>query len=160
MPNVVWSHKSIPYQLKQQKRGHFNQTTLRYRQQGSFVTNPPPEPTKSLSEQKAAQTDSLAIEELSGFVSNLSLKRSAARFQGSEGRERFVSKNASRFPFPRLYWHTGNENVFSPLDFEPASTHGPFRQLGDMTHGDIHRLSPYESFPTLRHPSSGRRVIL
>ena len=49
----------------------------------------------------------------------------------------FVS---ARFPLPRLYWHTGNENVFSPLDFEPASAHGPFRQLGDMAHGDIHRL--------------------
>ena len=66
---------------------------------------------------------------------------------------------SSRFPFSRLYWHTGNENIFSPLDFEPASTHGPLREIGDMTHGDIHRLSPYESFPTLRHPSSGRRVI-
>jgi hypothetical protein len=103
--------------------------------------------TGQFRKESPARTDSLAIEELSGFVSNLSLKRSAARFQGSEGRERFVSKNASRFPFPRLYWHTGNEKVFSPLDFEPASTHGPFRQLGDMTHGDIHRLSPYTNIP-------------
>jgi hypothetical protein len=122
LPNVVWSHKSIPYQLKQQKRGHFNQTTLQYRQQVSSVRNPPPEPTKSLSEQKAAQTDSLAIEELSGFVSNLSLKRSAARFQGSEGRERFVSKNASRFRFhflsfpvsPPILAHRKRECIFAP----------------------------------------------
>jgi hypothetical protein len=122
LANVVWSHKSIPYQLKQQKRGHFNQTTLQYRQQVSSVRNPPPEPTKSLSEQKAAQTDSLAIEELSGFVSNLPGKRSAARFQGSEGRERFVSKNASRFRFhflsfpvsPPILAHRKREGIFAP----------------------------------------------
>jgi hypothetical protein len=122
LENVVWSHKSIPYQLKQQKRGHFNQTTLQYRQQVSSVRNPPPEPTKSLSEQKAAQTDSLAIEELSGFVSNLPGKRSAARFQGSEGRERFVSKNALRFRFrflsfpvsPPILAHRKRECIFAP----------------------------------------------
>ena len=64
-----------------------------------FCKEYPSEPTKTLCEQKAARTDSLAIEEMIVLVSSHPPKRSAARFQGSEGRKRLVSKNASRFRF-------------------------------------------------------------
>ena len=68
------------------------------------------------------EDDSIAIEESLAFVSNLPGKRSAARFQGSEGRKRLVSKTASRFLIhfrsfpvsPPIQAHRKRECIFAP----------------------------------------------